>query len=279
MWKESYRIGVALIDMQHIELFRMTEDLLRTIERKENSRVFQRAITFLKEYTVQHFVAEEEYQKSISYCGLKEHAKQHRDFTNAVLEFEKRLEKSGYDIRIVKELAGMLTTWLIYHVADTDQKIVKNLEVSEKSEQQSCILSIAASVRDAIEKMSGLSSAAMEQRNLAEMEFHGDILVDVGLSGDIEGHAYFGFSKQFAFKIIELMMSTVPKEVDELVLSAVAEIANIASGNAASALACHGTVCDITPPVVVENRSKSGVFEKVEIDTGAGILKISVELD
>ena len=27
MWKDSYRLGVKRIDDQHIELFRMTEDL------------------------------------------------------------------------------------------------------------------------------------------------------------------------------------------------------------------------------------------------------------
>ena len=32
MWKNSYRIGVEQIDQQHIELFRMTEDLVNAVK-------------------------------------------------------------------------------------------------------------------------------------------------------------------------------------------------------------------------------------------------------
>ena len=32
MWKDSYRLGVDRIDNQHIELFRMTEDLVNAVK-------------------------------------------------------------------------------------------------------------------------------------------------------------------------------------------------------------------------------------------------------
>ena len=32
MWKDSYRLGVERIDRQHMELFRMTEELIHAID-------------------------------------------------------------------------------------------------------------------------------------------------------------------------------------------------------------------------------------------------------
>ena len=124
MWKESYRLGVDRIDEQHIELFRMTEELIRAIERRTSTEAYQKALGFLKDYVIYHFADEEQYQASIGYSGLAEHQKEHREFTSTVLDYEKKLEANGYDLATLKDLAGMLTAWLIYHVADTDQKIV-----------------------------------------------------------------------------------------------------------------------------------------------------------
>lgn len=279
MWKESYRIGIEQIDQQHMELFRMAEELMKAIEANADSSAFKKAIDFLKEYVVYHFTAEEAYQASVGYCSLEAHKKLHHAFTDIVLEFETRLIDSDYDIRAVKELAGMLTAWLIYHVADADQKIAKNLELSKISEKQSCILSITAGVVDTLEKMVGFSASDMAQKASAALQINGDIVVDIGFSGDITGHAYFSFSKALAFKLIEVMTFTTPEEVDELVCSALAEISNIASGNATIALAEYGTVCDITTPSVTLNAVKTGMFDEVTIHTEMGELAVCMQTE
>lgn len=279
MWKESYSIGVQNIDRQHMELFRMVKELVGAIDANADSASFKKAIAFLKEYTVTHFRDEEEYQSSIGYCGIEEHKKLHSEFTDAVLELEQRLESSGYDMRVVKELAGMLTVWLIYHVADADQRITRDLPVFAKGEQRLCIECVASSIMEALEAMAGLSAGAMEQKQVNELQIHGDVMVEVGLRGDLEGRAYFGFSKEFAFKLMEIMLLTRPEELDELVCSALAELSNIASGNAATALTVQGTAMDITTPAVTVNQSRDGVFETVSIDTGAGGMTVSVQLD
>lgn len=279
MWKENYRIGIDSIDNQHMELFRMAGELMKAIQQNADRSAFQNAIAFLKEYVVYHFAEEEAYQASVSYCAIEEHRKLHSAFTDTVLEFEKKLTASDYDMGVIKELAGMLSAWLIYHVADADQKIAANKPLCEKAEQQSCILSVTAGVMDVLEKMVGLNASQMEQRTLCAPKVQGDIFVEVGLSGDVAGQVYFSFSKGLAFELIQMMLLTAPEEVDELVCSALAEIANIASGNAASALAEHGTTCDITTPTVTMNAIRSGAFETVFIDTGIGGMEVSLALN
>ena len=36
MWKDSYRLGVDRIDNQHMELFRMTDDLVNAVKNGAN---------------------------------------------------------------------------------------------------------------------------------------------------------------------------------------------------------------------------------------------------
>ena len=55
MWKDSYRLGVERIDHQHMELFRMTEDLVNTVQEGANAQTCQRVLGFLKDYVIYHF--------------------------------------------------------------------------------------------------------------------------------------------------------------------------------------------------------------------------------
>lgn len=277
MWKDSYQIGIDIIDTQHKELFRMVDELLKAITAEADSSTFKEAIEFLKNYVAKHFSAEEAYQESISYCGIEEHKKIHRTFTDTVLEYERRLAESDYDIRVVKDLAGLLTTWLNYHVAGADQRIVKNLPLVEASEKLSCIDSITASLASVLETMAGLPPDNMKKSVILGSHIDGDIIVDMWLTGAVSGHAYFSFSKELSFKLIENLMRSAPSEVDELICSALGEFVNITVGNAATILSKDG-LCNITTPTVSLNGTRRGVFETVLIDTGIGDLAISMEM-
>ena len=46
MWKDSYRLGVARIDSQHIELFRMTEELVNAVKSGATVEAYQKALVF-----------------------------------------------------------------------------------------------------------------------------------------------------------------------------------------------------------------------------------------
>lgn len=280
MWKETYRIGIEPIDSQHIELFRMTDGLIKAIEAGADKAAFQIAVDFLKQYVVFHFNAEEEYQREIGYIGIEEHKKQHRDFTNTVLELEKKLIASSYAMSTVKELVGLLSVWLIYHVADSDQKIAqwKETQNINTNTKKSTVLDIAASAMDALEKMAGLNASNMIKKELLVSQIENDILVEVGLLGDISGQVYFGFSKELAFNLLESMVFLRPEEVDELVCSALAEISNISSGNAATLLSENGVAVDITTPTVTQNEKKESLTEVMAIDTGIGVMTVSVRM-
>ncbi|OUP67642.1 hypothetical protein B5F11_17230 [Anaerotruncus colihominis] len=278
MWKESYRIGIDLIDRQHEELFRATDTLVRAIEANADKQTFRQTITFLKDYTVRHFHDEEAYQASIHYSGMEDHKKAHRKFTEIILDYERRLVESDFDIRIVKDLAGTLTAWLIYHVADADQRIAKGDTGAGLTLAQSFLNIFSDSALDVMEKMAGFSANDIEEQFVSNKRVQGDIFVEIGLIGDLKGRIIFGFSKELAFKLIEIMTFVEPAEIDELVCSALAELSNITCGNAATALTEHGKVCDIKTPVVTAE-PPCGLIDGMVLQTNVGGLEIVVQME
>ena len=278
MWKESYRIGIDLIDRQHEELFRVTDTLVRTVEANADKQTFRQTIAFLKDYMVQHFHDEEAYQASIHYSGMEEHKKAHRKFTSIILDYERRLAESDFDTRIVKDLAGMLTAWLIYHVADADQRIAKGDNRAGHTLAQSLLNIFSDSALDVMEKMAGFGANDIEAQLVADKRIQGDIFVEIGLIGDLKGRIIFGFSKELAFQLIKIMTFVKPAEIDELVCSALAELSNITCGNAATALTEHGKVCDIKTPVVTVE-PPCGSIDGMMLQTTVGELEIVVQMD
>lgn len=76
-----------------------------------------------------------------------------------------------------------------------------------------------------------------------------DIIIMVGLTGKIRGQANFSMKKEFGLKLASNMMMGMPvTELDDMSKSAIAELANMIMGNAATLLYNRGIQIDITPP-------------------------------
>ena len=73
----------------------------------------------------------------------------------------------------------------------------------------------------------------------------------LGVSGHVEGVALYGMSQVTALKIASKMLGQELKEIDEMASSALSELANIITGNAATYLETSGIQCDITPPSLI----------------------------
>ena len=277
MWKDSYRLGVERIDNQHIELFRMTEDLVNAVKNGATVEDYQKVLAFLKDYVIYHFRDEEEYQASIHYSGIAAHKREHRQFTQTVLDYEKRLTENGFSVKTMKDLAGTVTAWLIYHVVDTDQEMVSGQKTAgEETYFDRYVDLFAHSALEVMETMAGLDRESAQMRVVSPYRPQGDIFVKIELVGDLKGTAVFGFSKELALHLLETMTGMELTELDELVQSALCELTNISCGNAATALVKRGLQCDIKPPVVEQTAACSTDGTGVRIDTGFGFLEIGV---
>jgi chemotaxis protein CheX len=77
------------------------------------------------------------------------------------------------------------------------------------------------------------------------------INVVLGVTGHIEGMVIMGMSMITADKIASKMIGQPVVTFDQLAASAIAELANMISGNSLGILSNKGYICDITPPTII----------------------------
>ena len=128
LWKETYALGVPLIDGQHKELFSRVEAFFQVLRSKdtweEKIPKLNETLEFMKGYVVEHFRDEEEYQKRINYPGYEAHEQIHSSMVQYVLEVSKEFEEAADNSeKLMQQFGGKLLAWLINHVAAEDQRI------------------------------------------------------------------------------------------------------------------------------------------------------------
>jgi hemerythrin len=263
MWKETYRIGVESIDAQHKELFDTVEKLFRYIESDDAELKKQECINtivFLKDYAVRHFEDEEAYQRSLNRSDFEEHKAFHRVFVERVLALEQELIESDFSVPSIKEFTGFLTTWLTHHVAGVDQLLkAEHLPDGGKTESTGrfYVDCFVMSANEVLRTITGLFTDSITYIPYPKSEE--DIRISIELDGDSKGEAVFAFTKEIAFNLIKSMTMIELTKVDELVKSALSEMANIISGKASAFISASGRNSSISTPVIIaEDAGKAG---------------------
>lgn len=279
MWKESLRIGIDIIDEQHKALFDKIEELRKAIhdDSTNSKQNCIDAIVFLKDYTVKHFADEEAYQQSIGYKRREAHKKLHEGFIKTLREHEKKLNESDFAERDVKEFTGMLVAWLLYHVADADQKIGKETVHDERLDTQHEMTVYA--IKDVLSKMAGYNIKVLTEVDTYAAGTSETVAIEVELEHDTSGFIIYTYPITFVKDMISSMMGYTPSVVGEMELSALFEISNIISGTVCRQISySRNIVSDISSPFLAERaRHKAG--EKIAVDTGCGILEAEVSIE
>ena len=78
------------------------------------------------------------------------------------------------------------------------------------------------------------------------------IIAVVGVTGKLSGDVLYGFTQETAMAIASKMIGEPLEALDEMALSAICELANMITGNAATLLAEAGMACEITAPVMMD---------------------------
>ena len=84
-----------------------------------------------------------------------------------------------------------------------------------------------------------------------------DITAIIGVSGKSQGNVLYGFSDEVSSEVVKRMIGEDMDARDPMALSALGEIENVITGNAATELAANGYTCDISPPVIIEPRGST----------------------
>ncbi len=81
-----------------------------------------------------------------------------------------------------------------------------------------------------------------------------EVTVALGVTGDVKGAVFYGFSEATARSIVSEMMGEPVPLFDSLAESAIAEMGNVITGLASVELEKSGYNCNIAPPTVVHGR-------------------------
>jgi hemerythrin len=129
IWKEEYKIGVALIDKQHEELFSRVTAFVETVQSdkiwNEKMNKVNDTLEYMKDYVVTHFQEEEAYQKEIGYPEAEQHRKKHQDMISYIRMIAGQNEINGCKEIVMQQFAGRIVTWLVNHVVGEDHKVAE----------------------------------------------------------------------------------------------------------------------------------------------------------
>jgi len=85
-----------------------------------------------------------------------------------------------------------------------------------------------------------------------------NIVILIGITGDIKGQAMMSFDEETAFYIVSKMMGGMEvTELNEITRSALSELGNMILGNSATLLFNQGIKIDITPPTLMVGNNLS----------------------
>jgi len=232
MWKNSYEVGIDLIDTQHKLLFKAIENLKENMEISDKSHYKKRLFettAFLKEYCHIHFRDEQEYMQSIGFEGYEEHRLKHDKLLNDVAEYRNKMLKTNFDHRIVESYLGFLATWLIYHIGVEDQQIPKREHPAPpKQKYEGIYHEYADSIKAVLNILSGLSEQDISYALDCKKHLDSGVCYQVKLAG-AQKHSglSFIFSERLAYGLVKEMTTLDALEFIDVMYSALKEVSEI----------------------------------------------------
>jgi hemerythrin len=124
-WDDKYSVGIPLIDEQHKELIRLTNELYRgCLTGDDTARAFFfNAVRGAMDYVKYHFSAEEKILENVNYPYLAEHKKAHEDFVLKMVEDVKSFQ--GGRKFVPNNFVRFLKDWILSHIAIVDTRYAK----------------------------------------------------------------------------------------------------------------------------------------------------------
>lgn len=109
VWQENFNCGNPLIDAQHRELFRMTNDLLGAIESSTPNFIIAERVTHLLKELLKHFHDEEAILEAVQFPDRKLHAEEHARLYQKSLELARMFNADNPPL-------GEIYKFLVYEV-------------------------------------------------------------------------------------------------------------------------------------------------------------------
>ena len=120
-WRETYEVGVRVIDGQHREMLALVNRLLAGLHAGRDP---DELVETLRELVraAEHNVATEERLMQEHGLAIGHHAEEHARLLDAIRHFDLRLDRAG-----IGESARWLREWLLGHIDEDDRPFAEQL--------------------------------------------------------------------------------------------------------------------------------------------------------
>ena len=110
-----------------------------------------------------------------------------------------------------------------------------------------------------------------------------EVTVLIGIAGQVEGSVLYGADRATVLRVAGIMMGEEPGEIDETTMSAIAELGNMITGQAAALFEQSGLRFTISPPNVILGegshlRSVGIPILVIPFHVDAGVLDVAVSV-
>src|SRR5512143_1625433 len=128
-WTEELETGIPVIDAQHQEIFRRINSLLEACKEGKGKEAVGDVVSFLEDYVVEHFAAEENIQLHYQYPDYRGHKQMHELFIKDIEALKKKFETEGASLTMVLETNRVAVDWLIKHIKKVDKALADHLRM------------------------------------------------------------------------------------------------------------------------------------------------------
>jgi hemerythrin len=126
-WDRNLETGDQEIDGQHRELFQRLDNLLAASRERRSREEVAQTLTFLGDYVVQHFAAEERMMAAADYPELEAHRAEHARFVQEFGILYREFKAEGPTTLFIIRVGNRVTGWLREHIYRTDRSFVEFL--------------------------------------------------------------------------------------------------------------------------------------------------------
>lgn len=133
-WTDDLNLGIEVIDAQHRQIVHYINELTSAISSEDQAQVFA-VLDQLRDYTMDHFVFEEQLMAQAQYVLHTAHQAVHRRFEEKILGMQDELRNGRDPFGVARRLRTWLMTWLIQHIRHEDVDYVPAVKKVLKREE------------------------------------------------------------------------------------------------------------------------------------------------
>lgn len=127
-WSEEFVLGIDSIDNQHRWLVDATNQLYDQIESQNpDAQLVGEVLEGLVDYTMNHFILEEDIFNRLGYAETEAHKQEHDEFTRQAMNL--LLNYEGGE-PLTEDALEFLKAWLIHHILRVDKAYVPFLKAN-----------------------------------------------------------------------------------------------------------------------------------------------------